>query len=288
MIHQLLSIGFALAVLRITIPYALAALGGTMSERSGIINIALEGFLLFGAFASTVGAFFAHTAAAGVAAGVGGGALLGLLYALLVVRLRGDQIVVGIAMNLFVDAITRFFLKSLFDSSSNSPRVDAWGDIGHQLIGATLILVVLLHALVYFTPFGLRLRAVGEHPEAAASLGVSVARVRWIALTCAGALAGLGGVWLASDQRQFVANMSNGRGYIAIAAMIFGKWRPAWAAAACLLFGFAGALQNTLQASGVGIPDWALQMLPYVLTMVTLAGFIGRATPPAALGRREP
>jgi simple sugar transport system permease protein len=131
------------------------------------------------------------------------------------------------------------------------------------------------------------LRAVGEHPEAARSLGVDAARVRWQALLLAGALAGLGGAWLAADQRQFVAGMSNGRGYIALAAMIFGHWRPARAAAACLLFGLAEALQIALQAAGVGVPGWAVQMLPYALTMVTLAGFIGRATPPAALGRPE-
>jgi ABC-type uncharacterized transport system permease subunit len=145
--------------------------------------------------------------------------------------------------------------------------------------------VALLHVVVYKTRFGLRLRAVGEHPEAAESLGVKPARVRWAALVAAGALAGLGGAWLAADQRQFVAGMSNGRGYIALAAMIFGKWRPAWAAAACLLFGLAEALQIALQAAGVGVPGWAVQMLPYVLTMVTLAGFIGRSQAPRALGR---
>jgi simple sugar transport system permease protein len=287
MMHSLLTLGFALAVVRITVPYALAALGGTLSERSGVINIALEGLMLFGAFAATVGAWFGHSAVWGVTAGLLGGALLAALYAFLVVKLRGDQIVCGVALNLLADGMTRFFLKSLYDSSSNSPRVAAWGEIGSQLIGATLILVVLLHAIVHFTPWGLRLRAVGEHPAAAASLGVRVARLRFLAVVASGALAGLGGVWLAADQRQFVANMSNGRGYIALAAMIFGKWQPAWAALACLLFGLAEALQIALQAAGVGVPAWAVQMLPYVLTMVTLAGLIGRATPPRALGRPE-
>jgi simple sugar transport system permease protein len=285
--HTLLSLGFALAVVRITVPYALAALGGTLSERAGVINIALEGLMLFGAFTATVGAWLSHSAAWGVTAGMAGGALIALVYALLVVKLRGNQIVCGVALNLLADGLTRFFLKSLFDSSSNSPRVDAWGALGPKLIGATLILVVLLHAMLQLTPFGLRLRAVGEHPEAAASLGVRVARLRIIAVVAAGALAGLAGVWLAADQRQFVANMSNGRGYIALAAMIFGKWQPAWVAAACVLFGLAEALQIALQAAGVGVPAWAVQMLPYVLTMVTLAGLIGRATPPRALGRPE-
>jgi simple sugar transport system permease protein len=238
------------------------------------------------AFTATLGAWIGHSAAAGVATGVVGGAALAGLYALLVVRLGGDQIVCGVALNLLADGLTRFLLKATFDSSSNSPRVDAWGQVGVPLIAATVALVALVHVIVYRTPFGLRLRAVGEHPDAAASLGVRPARVRWAALLLAGALAGLGGVWLAADQRQFVAGMSNGRGYIALAAMIFGKWRPAWAAAACLLFGVAEALQIALQAAGVGVPAWAVQMLPYVLTMVTLAGFIGRADAPRALGKR--
>ena len=286
MIATILSLGFAAAVIRITVPYALAALGGTLSERSGVINIALEGLLLWGAFCATLGAWFGHGAFAGLVAGTLGGMALAALYALLVVTLGGDQIVCGVGLNLFADGLTRFWLKATFDSSSNSPRVDDWGHVGGRLILLTLALVALVHVVVYRTPFGLRLRAVGEHPEAAESLGVAPARIRWQALVIAGALAGLGGVWLAADQRQFVAGMSNGRGYIALAAMIFGHWRPARAAAACLLFGLAEALQIALQAAGVGVPAWAVQMLPYVLTMVTLAGFIGRATPPRALGRR--
>lgn len=287
MIAALLTLGFAAAVVRITVPYALAALGGTLSERSGVINIALEGLLLSGAFCATLGAFYGHGALAGIVGGVTGGVIVAALYALLVVRLGGDQIVCGVALNLFADGMTRFWLKATFDSSSNSPRIDAWGHVAAPLIILTIALVALVQLVVYRTPFGLRLRAVGEHPEAARSLGVDAAHVRWQALLMAGALAGLGGAWLAADQRQFVAGMSNGRGYIALAAMIFGHWRPARAAAACLLFGLAEALQIALQAAGVGVPGWAVQMLPYVLTMVTLAGFIGRATPPAALGRRE-
>lgn len=285
MIATLVSLGFFAAVVRITVPYALAALGGTLSERSGVINIALEGLLLIGAFTATIGAYVGHGATAGVIGGVVGGAAFGALYALLVVTLRGDQIVCGVALNLLADGLTRFLLKATFDSSSNSPRIDAWGAVGTRLIVLTVALVALFHVVVYRTPFGLRLRAVGEHPDAAASLGVRPARIRWIALILAGALAGLGGAWLAADQRQFVAGMSNGRGYIALAAMIFGGWRPVRAAAACLLFGVAEAMQIALQAAGVGVPGWVVQMLPYVLTMVTLAGFIGRAQPPRALGK---
>jgi simple sugar transport system permease protein len=285
MIAILFSFGFVAAVVRITVPYALAALGGTLSERSGVINIALEGLLLIGAFGATLGAWAGHGALGGLAGGVAAGAAFGALYALLVVTLRGDQIVCGVGLNLLADGLTRFLLKATFDSSSNSPRIAAWGDVGTRLIALTCVLVAVVHVIVYKTPFGLRLRAVGEHPAAAASLGVAPARIRFTALIAAGALAGLGGAWLAADQRQFVAGMSNGRGYIALAAMIFGGWRPIRAAAACLLFGLAEALQIALQAGGVGVPGWAVQMLPYVLTMITLAGFIGRSQAPRALGR---
>jgi simple sugar transport system permease protein len=285
--------GFAAAVLRISVPYALAALGGTWSERAGVVNIALEGMLLTGAFAANVGAERLGSGVGGALAGAAAGAALAGLYALLVVRFRGDQIVCGVAVNLLADGLTRFGLKAIYDSSSNSPKVLvwSWGGAGlgaslvHPLVITALAAIALSHVALYRTPFGLRVRAVGEHPEAAASLGVGPARVRVAALLLSGALAGLGGAWLAADQRQFVAGMSNGRGYIALAAMIFGRWRPSRAALAALLFGAAEATQNALQTAGVGVPEWLIQMLPYVLTMVTLAGFVGRATPPRALGR---
>jgi len=289
------SVAFLAAMLRISVPYVLASLGGAWSERSGVINLALEGLLLAGAFATTVGAFFAHSALVGVAAGVAAGMLVAAFYAGLVLRFRADQIVCGVAINLLLDGLTRFLLKAVFDSSSNSPRVPAFGEGGATLAGTllnplvwgTAALVAGSHWLLYRTRFGLRVRAVGEHPEAAASLGVDPRRVRVGAVVLAGALAGLGGAWLAADQRQFVAGMSNGRGYIALAALIFGGWRPAWAALAALLFGAAEASQIALQASGVGVPPWLVQMLPYVLTMVALAGVTGRrrARPPTALGK---
>jgi simple sugar transport system permease protein len=156
--------------------------------------------------------------------------------------------------------------------------------LAHPIVLGSVALVALSHLVLQRTALGLRVRAVGEHPEAAASLGVTVVRVRATAVLVGGALAGLGGAWLAADQHQFVAGMSSGRGYIALAAMIFGKWRPVGAALAALLFGLAEATQIALQAAGVGVPGWAVQMLPYVLTMVALAGAIGRGRPPAALG----
>jgi len=273
------------AVLRISVPYVLGALGGVWSERAGVIAIGLEGMLLTSAFTATLGAYFTHSALLGLLAGVAGGALLAALYALLVLRFRGDQIVCGVALNLFADGSTRFLLKSLFGSSSNSPVIGAWGQLAVPLVAATVLLVLGSQLLLGRTRFGLRVRAVGEHPEAAASLGVSVAGVRWPAVLLGGALAGLGGAWLAADQHQFVAGMSNGRGYIALAALIFGGWRPRAAALAGLLFGFAEAGQIALQAAGVGLPGWSIQMLPYVLTMVALASAMRRGSAPAALGK---
>lgn len=276
---------FLAAVARISVPYVLGALGGVWSERAGVINIALEGLLLAGAFAATLGVYLTGSALGGVLAGAAGGLALAALYALLVLRFGGDQIVCGVAINLFADGATRFLLKATFDSSSNSPVFAAWGNLAAPLMAITVALVLASKLIFDRTPLGLRVRAVGEHPDAAASLGVPVLRVRATALLVSGALAGLGGAWLAADQHQFVAGMSNGRGYIALAAMIFGGWRPLPAAGAALLFGFAEATQIALQARGVGIPQWIVQTLPYVLTMVTLAGVIGRAKPPSALGK---
>jgi simple sugar transport system permease protein len=275
---------FLLQILRITVPYALAALGGALSERAGIINIALEGTLLVGAFGAAVGALLTGSAVVGLLAGVLAGMILQLLHAFATVHERADQIVSGLAANLLALGATRFFLKLLFDSTANSPRIDAFSSAA-PLLALTGVLALGVHALMHWTRQGLRLRACGEHPEAAASLGVPVARVRLLAVALAGALAGLGGVWLAFDQHKFVDNMSGGRGYVALAAMIFGKWRPLPAVAACLLFGFAEAAQIGLQASRLGLPNQLVQMLPYVLTIVVLAGGVGRARAPAALGR---
>jgi simple sugar transport system permease protein len=281
-------IAFLAAVLRISVPYVLGALGGAWSERAGVINIAIEGMLLAGAYAATVGAWATHAAFPGLVAGAAGGALLAALYGLLVLRFRGDQIVCGVAINLFADGATRFLLKAQFDSSSNSPVIAAWGQLAVPVVTVAAALAIGSWLLLEKTPFGLRVRAVGEHPDAAASLGVRVVRVRWAAVLLGGALAGLGGAWLAADQHQFTGGMSNGRGYIALAAMIFGKWRPGPAALAALLFGFAEASQIALQASGTRLPAWIIQMIPYALTMITLAGAIGRSRAPAALGSRAP
>jgi simple sugar transport system permease protein len=286
LLATIFTLAFATQVLRITVPYAMAALGGVVCERSGVINIALEGKLLAGAFAAALVSYESGSVALGVAAGIGAGMLVAGLYAIAVVRFHADQIVAGVAINMLMYGLTRYLLKIAFGSTANSPTTPGIG--GDVLETWVFWLVVAVAIVVYVaiakTAAGLRLRAVGEHPEAADTLGVSVPRIRYTAVIVAGGLAGLGGAWLALSNHGFVAEMSNGRGYIALAAVIMGRWRPQWAVAACLLFGFAEALQLNMQASAIGVPGELAQMFPYVLTMIVLAGFMGRARPPAALG----
>jgi ABC-type uncharacterized transport system permease subunit len=288
---------FLAAALRISVPYTLAALGATFSERSGVINIALEGIMLNSALGYVLGAWWTGNAWLGVVTAVAAGVATAALHALVTVRFGADQITSGLGINLLAVGATKFVLTAVFHSSSNSSRVvglPLWDVLGVGAIPAlgpvlatplvllTVALVVLGQAALFRTIAGLRLRTVGERPEAAAALGLSVARYRHGGVLVSGALAGLAGAWLASEQHMFTDGMTGGRGYIAIAAMIVGKWSPVGAALACLLFGAAEALQITLQGSG--FPSELLQTLPYLLTMLALAGLIGRAIAPRALG----
>jgi simple sugar transport system permease protein len=230
----------------------------------------------------------------GVLCAVVGGVLLALLYAVSTIRFRADQVVVGIAINLLAIGLTRFFLRLFFDSSSNSPRVAGFDVKGsgtgftalahNPLVWIGILMIPCTAWLLYRTPFGLRVRAVGEHPVAATSVGVPVHRVRYLAVASSGMLAGLAGAYLALDQHQFTDGMTAGRGFIALAATIFGRWDPARAGLACLLFAAAETLQIQLQGSQA-IPSQFVEMIPYVLTIIALAGVVGRAVPPAALGR---
>ncbi len=290
------------SALRMATPLILASLGGLFSERSGVVNIALEGILLTGAFASILATYYTGDPWVGVAAGIFAGILVSLIHAAVTVIFKADQIVSGVAINLLAAGATQFLTWITWGSSSNSPPVggmarwslpEAWGPvarsinvvIGHYppLVYVALVAVAVAHVVLWHTPFGLRLRATGEHPAAVDALGVSVRKMRFAGVLLSGALAGLGGAFLALNTHQFVKNMSAGRGYIALAAMIFGKWNPVGAALACLLFGYAEAVQMGLQ--GQHVPSQFVQMIPYVLTMVALVGVIGRARPPAALGK---
>jgi ABC-type uncharacterized transport system permease subunit len=287
---------FLVQTLRIAVPYLFAAAGGVVSERSGVIALQLEGMMLGGAFGATVGAYYSGSAWIGVLAGVLGGLLFGAIHALATVHFRANQVVVGIAVNLLAIGATRFFLRLAFDSSSNSPRVAGFtAEQSGSGLAALFTNPLFWLALLAFpavawmldrTPFGLRVRAAGEHPEAAVSVGVPVRRVQWTAVLLSGALAGLGGVYLALDQHQFTDSMTAGRGFIAIAAVIFGRWEPTRVAVACFLFAAAEALQIQLQGSEV-LPSQFVAMIPYALTIVALAGVVGRAVQPAALGKVE-
>jgi ABC-type uncharacterized transport system permease subunit len=293
MTDNILTYAFFLQTLRITIPYLLPSLGAVYSEKSGVINIALEGILLIGAFFTTLGAYYTQSVFIGILFGVGAGLIVALLHSIATVTFKANQIVSGIAINLFAIGITKFFCKVFFNSSSNSARIPGLETVNIPILSSipvfnnlfitlSVILLILSYIIIYKTRFGLRLRAVGENPSAADSLGISADKIRYYGVLISGALAGLGGSWLAFDQHSFTDGMSAGRGYIALAAMIIGKWNPWGAAGACLVFGFAESL--SIQFQNLPIPTQFIQMLPYVLTIIVLAGFIGKSTPPAADG----
>lgn len=286
-------------VLRISVPYALASAGGVLSERSGVVNIALEGILLNGAFFAVVGTHATGSPAVGILLGAAGGVATAALHALVTVTGKADQIVSGLAINIIAYGFTRAGLRQLFQSASNSARIPApeplyppaWPGAGHPLLQVLLdplflLTIAFLAGSTWFlkrTGYGLALRCAGEHPEAAHSAGFSVARLRWTGVLASGLLGGLGGAYLAFGQHSFTDQMSGGRGYIALAAMIVGKWHPWGAGAACLLFGAAETLQIRLQGSGA--PTQFLQMLPFALTMLVLVIWVGRSVAPAAVGR---
>lgn len=287
-------LAFLAQTLRIAIPYVFAAVGGVISERSGLIALGLEGYMLGGAFCGALASYYSGSPWIGLLGAAAAGIALALLYAVTAIRFRADQVVVGIAINLLVIGATRFLLRLAFHSSASSPRVPGFGSeqsglgfttlVGNPLIVIGVLSVVFVAWLLYRTPFGLRVRAVGEHPAAATSVGIRVPRIRYGAAALSGMFAGLGGAYLALDQHLFSAEMTAGRGFIALAAVIFGRWDPARAAVACVLFAAAESLQIQLQGAQA-IPSQFVEMIPYVLTIVALAGVVGRAVPPAALGR---
>jgi len=293
---------------RMTIPYACAALGGVMSERSGVVNIALEGAILSSALAAVAVSHATGNAAAGVAAGVITGGLFGAAHALLVVRGRIDAIVSGIALNLVAAGGTRFLLRALYGSSSNSPSIRGFRfaegagvvvrTLADPFLLTTLAVVAAVAWMLQRTRFGLHLRACGEDPSAAQAVGIDVDRVRLAAVALGGAVTGLGGSALAYELRQFQAGMSGGRGFIALAAVIIAGWRPWRAALACLVFAALDAMQIVLQNQTM-LPDQVLAMLPFVATLGALVVVSGRGVrggrgakagragvrPPAGLGK---
>jgi simple sugar transport system permease protein len=289
------------STIRLAAPLILAALGGLFSERSGVINIALEGKMLAGAFTAAAVTYAADvklglgTASPwlGLVSAIAAGLFLATIYGLVCIRFRADQVVSGAALNILMLGIPGFLSGALFLSSGSTPQLpkDHLLPQNPKIIGLALGLIVAASWYVlYRTPFGLRLRSVGEKPEAADAAGVSVEKLRYSGVLLAGALAGMGGAYLSIGQSSlFTRNMSAGRGFIALAALIFGKWRPVQTLLACLLFGFTEAFSNQIQGliklpSGEDIPVQFIAIVPYVLTIIVLAGFIGSSRPPLALG----
>jgi len=290
------------ATLRFATPLLFAALGGIMSERSGVINIGLEGMMLMGAFFGIFGADVFGSWFLGMLLGIAAGGVLGLAHAVFSIALRADQVVSGVGINFLAAGITGYVFIAHYGSQGTPGEVPSVPDIElpvikdigfiGEVIGdmnlltwMSLLLVPVLALYLYRTPGGLRLRSVGEKPRAADSVGIPVQRTRYMAVIASGCLAGLGGVYLSVGLvHSFNQGMTAGRGFIALAAVIFGKWRPGGALAAALLFGFSTALAQRLPAFS---PSAAVlfQALPYVLTLIAVAGIIGRSRPPAAVGQ---
>ena len=288
---ELFTVSLISSSIRLATPLILAALGGLFSERSGVINIALEGMMLAGAFTAAAVTYSTGSPWAGLVAAVGAGAGIALIHAIACIRYKADQVVVGTAINILMIGLPGFLSGAFFLSSGSTPQLPISQLVPRTPIVLAFALVPMTWYALYRTPFGLRLRAVGENPEAADAAGINVGRIRYIGVLLSGALAAIGGAYLSIGQSSlFTRNMTSGRGFIALAALIFGKWRPVQTLLACLFFGFTEALTIQMQgvvklSSGEDIPVQFIQMVPYVLTIVVLAGFIGHAQPPRALGR---
>ncbi len=284
-------------------PIALAALCGVISERAGVTNIGIEGIMLMSAQTAVISASLTDSLWVGLIVAILTGALLAAAHAFLAIRYKVDQIISGVAINIFATGTTSYissrFLERSADLLNNSgifkpiaipllSKIPVIGPIFFEnsiIVYLMMLLVAVLHIVLFYTPWGLRTRAVGEHPKAADTLGVNVFKIRYINVILGGAIAGIGGAYFSiGSSGRFDEVMTAGKGFIGLAAMIFGKWNPIGAFLASLLFGFADSLQVKLQILRVGIPSEFLLMAPYIVTMIVLAGLVGRAAAPAADG----
>jgi len=298
--------GFIAASVRLSIPILLAALGGMFAEKSGVLNIGLEGMMLGGCFVAFITVYFTGNLWLGVLAAVVAGGVFGLILAWFAVSAGANQVVVGIAFNLLMLGVTAFFFRLAFDAGTTAPRITAFAPLDFGALASipilgpllfqhdpltylTLLLVVAAFVVMHRSTIGLIIKAVGEHPEAGETLGLNVVRIRYLAVMASGALAALGGAFLSTASTGlFLDNMTAGRGYIALAILILGRRHPFGILFAALLFGGAEALQLRAQLLPIGVPLQFLIMLPYLLTIVVLAGFAGRSGAPNALGRPLP
>ena len=293
---DIINLALLFAAIRAATPLIFAALGGLFSERSGVINIALEGLMLAGAFTAAVVTYQTGNPYLGMFLGIVAGGVLALVYAVACLKFEADQVVAGMAINFLMIGLPALISGVLYDSTGSTPQIDKAFKlpmIGNELSYASILafaIVPLTWYVLYRTPFGLRLRATGENPQAADSAGVNVSKLRYVAVIISGLLAAAGGAYLSIGQSSlFTKQMTAGRGFIALAALILAKWKPVPVLIACLFFGLMEALTIQIQGaykmpSGEPIPIQFIEMIPYVLTIIVLAGFIGASRAPKALG----
>ena len=272
------------STLRMATPLGFAALGGIYSERAGVINLALEGMMLIGAFGYVIGAQASGSVWIGLLVGISFGLVLALLHAVATITFQAEQIVTGVGINILALGITEYLLTTSEQVSGlphwQLPFIGSYGFIVYLLP----VLMVISHIFLFKTPWGLRLRAAGESTEALETLSLSRVKWQYFGVLFSGILAATGGCFLASEVHYFTKGMTAGRGYLALAAVIFGNWHPLSGVAACFLFGFATALEL---ANRWNIPGQLLNSLPYILTMIVLAGWVGTSRPPDSLGKRK-
>ncbi|MFM8321429.1 MAG: ABC transporter permease [Chloroflexota bacterium] len=290
------------AAVRLATPLVFAALGGILAERSGVLNIGLEGMMVAGTFGGYLGGLLLGDPWAGALGGMLAGGLFGFIFAWMAVYLRADQVVLGTGINILGLGLTSYFYRAMYKSGVSQffPGFKVYPIPGLSeipILGPVLFqqipLVYLMYGLapltafvLYRTTWGLKLRAVGEHPQAADTAGISVLRMRLLAVTLSGAFAGLGGAFLSVGQLSaFTEGLVAGRGFIALAAVIFGRWDPLRSTLGCLMFGLADALQLRLQSLGIPAPIEVFLMFPYLLTLVMFILFVSRVRPPASLGK---
>ncbi|URZ05421.1 ABC transporter permease [Clostridium felsineum] len=300
--NLLLVVAIAAATFRMATPLIFTAIGGVFSEKSGVVNIGLDGMMTIGAFFAVLGSYLTGNAILGLLFAAVAGGLIALLHAFLSINLKADQVISGTAINLFSTAFASFLIFRFFHKGGqtdivkgitfgvpkfikNIPILGQFISGLNWFVFGAIILVIVANFVLFKTPIGLRIRAVGEHPKAADTMGISVYKVRYLCVVLSGVLAGIGGASLSIGMTPiYREGMVSGRGYIAIAAMIFGNWKPKGAFWACLLFAFGNALEINARNLGFSIPDEIYSMIPYVLTMLALAGFVGKTIAPTADG----
>ncbi len=279
--------------IRLSLPLIFASMGGLLSERAGVANIALESYLLVGSFTAAATMALSHSLALSFGAAVFACVLVGLLFCFFTLVAKADQIISGMAINLFVMGLIPVVCKTVFGLSGQTPSLS----MNERILDPSIFIILALFAVagisLFFsrTVLGLRVWAAGENPESLRTQGVNVNRTRMKAILLGAAIASLGGIYLSLGAGSgYTRNMSAGRGYIALAALIFGRWKPMWTMAGCLLFGLADALQIIIQTipmmeNGDPLPTQFVQALPYVVTLILLAGFVGKVRAPSAINK---